>query len=62
MLITFKVTWYTIPTIITITSLLCAVLLPKKTGSYYDSLEVLFWLLPALGISLVSWIITAICK
>ena len=59
MTITFASWW--IPTIITIVSILWALLHDDGTSGYFSGLGNILLLIPALGISLISWIIYVIC-
>ena len=60
---TITLTWWVIPTAITIICLLFAVYLPTDSDGYGgDGLILLLRLIPALLISMISWIFTAILK
>jgi len=60
MTITFAIWW--IPTIITFCALFWALVLVKDSGGMFGGLDKLFALIPALFISMISWITYAIFK
>lgn len=60
--ITITLHWWMLPALITIVAVTFAMTKEKMTGHIGDGLETIFWLVPSLGISCISWIIYAIFK
>lgn len=61
MTFTLTFAWWWIPTIITVVSLLIALCWPGD-GGYLSGIETLFYLIPALFVSMVAWIFAAALK
>lgn len=59
---TITITWWMIPTLITVLSVGYVLFVHKDTGSYFSGIGNIFMLIPALGISLLSWIVAAFMK
>ena len=51
-----------IPNIITIVCIGLALIKEKPSGSYGDGLETIFYLVPALAVSCISWMVYAVLK
>lgn len=61
MTFTLTFAWWGIPTIITVASLLIAVCWPED-GGYLSGIATLFYLILAMFISMLAWIIAAVLK
>ena len=61
-MITLSFYGWMIPSLITIAALVWALFIYDDGGGYLSGLGNMFMLVPALGVSLISWIIYAILK
>lgn len=59
---TLTFSWYAIPTIITIVGIVWAIFIYEDDAGWLSGIGNLFMLVPALIISMISWIIAAILK
>lgn len=59
---TLAISWWMIPSMITIVGILWAIYGHKDGGSYLSGIGNLLLLIPVLAISLVAWIIAALLK
>jgi hypothetical protein len=58
-IMTITLTWWMIPTMITILTMLAAWIFGQDNGGYLSGIGVLILLVPALLISITAWIVTA---
>lgn len=54
--------WWALPTIITLAGIVAAVLAGRSGGTFTSTFVTMMLLIPALGVSVVAWIIGAACK
>lgn len=59
---TLTLSWWLLPVLITIVALWWAMTKEKFTGRWGQGIETIFYLVPALAVSCVSWIVYAILK
>ena len=59
---TIEITWWMIPTIITVAAILGAFFWPAERGGYLGGLAALLMLVPALSIIAIAWIIAGVLK
>lgn len=59
---TITITWWMIPSIITVGGILWAVYGHKDGGGYLSGIGNMFLLVPILAVSTIAWIIAAILK
>lgn len=62
MTLTIELTWWLVPTIITVISLAWALFWPADDGGYLGGIVRLFMLIPALCLIALAWIIGAALK
>ncbi len=60
---TITLTWWMIPTIITISSICYAIFIHKDVGGgYLNGIGNILMLIPALFISMMAWLVAALLK
>lgn len=62
MTITISFSWWMIPTLVTVLSMLWALYWPADDSGLGGGIVRLFMLVPALAVSLIAWVIFAILK
>lgn len=59
---TISVSWWNIPAVITVLALLWAFFWPAEDGGYLGGIVRLFMVIPAMGVSLIAWVIAGALK
>ena len=62
MSISFSLAWYVIPAVITVLAIGWAFFWPADRDGMFGSLTTMFMLIPALVVSVISWVIAGVLK